>query len=181
MTLPSSLTRHTRNLIFLFSLHFRSGSATKTKTKQNKNKTKQKQNKTKPKQTKSSTTTTTTTTTTTKPSQAYIDVWHERWLRLVLCKWCRTVRPIPSQPPAWQWKRKQAVTQLPAGLIASRGDSQTTHVLLLTDSMNLLQKMKRRMGSPDWNVPMVDLHLRKILWVHVLPWICRSEPKWPSR
>ena len=50
--------------------------------------------------------------------------------------------------------------------IASRGDIQTTHAILLTDSMSLLQKMKSGMGSPDWNVPMVDIHLRKLLGMY---------------
>ena len=49
---------------------------------------------------------------------------------------------------------------------ASRGDSQTTHTILFTDSMSLLQKVKSGMGSPDWNVSMVDIHLRKLLWVY---------------
>ena len=33
--------------------------------------------------------------------------------------------------------------------IASRGDSQTVQSIILTDSMNLLQKVKSGMGSPD--------------------------------
>ena len=32
--------------------------------------------------------------------------------------------------------------------------------------MSLLQKVKSGMGSPDWNVSMVDIHLRKLLWVY---------------
>ena len=48
--------------------------------------------------------------------------------------------------------------------ISSRGDSQTTHAIILTDSMSLLRKVKSRMGSPDWNVPMVDIHRRKLVW-----------------
>ena len=43
--------------------------------------------------------------------------------------------------------------------IASRDDSQTTHAIILIDSMSLLQKVKSGMGSPDWNVSMVDIHL----------------------
>ena len=50
--------------------------------------------------------------------------------------------------------------------IASKGDSQTTHAIILTDSMSLLQKVKSGMGSADWNVSMVDIHLRKHLWVY---------------
>ena len=48
--------------------------------------------------------------------------------------------------------------------IASRG--QTTHAIILTDSMSLLQKVKSGMGSPDWNVSMVDIHLPKLLHVY---------------
>ena len=50
--------------------------------------------------------------------------------------------------------------------IASRGDSQITHAIILIDSMSLLQKVKSGMGSPDWNVSMVDIHLQKLLWVY---------------
>ena len=50
--------------------------------------------------------------------------------------------------------------------IASAGDSQTTSDIILTDSMSLLQKVKSGMGSPDWNVSMVDIHLRKLLGVY---------------
>ena len=42
--------------------------------------------------------------------------------------------------------------------VASRGDNQTTHAIILTDSMSLLQT--------DWDVSMVDIHLRKLLWVY---------------
>ena len=50
--------------------------------------------------------------------------------------------------------------------VASRGDSQTTHAIILTDSMSLLQKVKSGMGSPDWSVSMVDICLRRLLWVY---------------
>ena len=40
------------------------------------------------------------------------------------------------------------------------------NAILLTDSMRWLQKVKSGMGSPDWNVPMVDIHLRKLLWMY---------------
>ena len=42
---------------------------------------------------------------------------------------------------------------------ASRGDSQTTHAILLTDSMSLVQKRKSGMGSPDRKL------FQKLLWV----------------
>ena len=50
--------------------------------------------------------------------------------------------------------------------IASRGDSRTTHAIILTDSKSSLQKVKNGMGSPDWNASMVDIHLQKLLWVY---------------
>ena len=50
--------------------------------------------------------------------------------------------------------------------IALRGYSRTTHAIILTDSMSLLQKKKSEMGSPDWNVSMLDIHLRKLLWMY---------------
>ena len=50
--------------------------------------------------------------------------------------------------------------------IASRGDSLTTHAIILTDSVSLPQKVKSAMESPDRNVSMVDIHLRKLLWVY---------------
>ena len=53
----------------------------------------------------------------------------------------------------------EAVTH-PLCWFASRGDSQTTHAILLTDSMSLVQKMKSGMGSPDRKP------LQKVLWVY---------------
>ena len=41
--------------------------------------------------------------------------------------------------------------------IASRGDSQTTH------AVGLIQKVKNGMASPDWNVSIVNIHIRKLL------------------
>ena len=32
--------------------------------------------------------------------------------------------------------------------------------------MSRLQKVKSGMGSPDWNVSMADIHLRKLPWVY---------------
>ena len=50
--------------------------------------------------------------------------------------------------------------------IALRGDSQTTHVVILTDSMSLLQQVKSGTGSPDWNASMANIHLLKLLCVY---------------
>ena len=45
--------------------------------------------------------------------------------------------------------------------IAPRGESWT---IILTDSVSLLQKVE--WGNPDWNVSVVDSHLRKLLWLY---------------
>ena len=50
--------------------------------------------------------------------------------------------------------------------IASGGDSRTTHAIILTDSLSRLQKVKNGIGSPNWSMSMVDIHLRKLLWVY---------------
>ena len=49
--------------------------------------------------------------------------------------------------------------------IASRKDGQTTHAIILTDSLSLLQKVKLGMESPDWHVTMVDVRLQRLLWI----------------
>ena len=48
----------------------------------------------------------------------------------------------------------------------SGGDSRTTHAIILTDSLSRLQKVKNGMVSPNWSMSMVDIHLRKLLWVY---------------
>ena len=50
--------------------------------------------------------------------------------------------------------------------IASRADSHITHAIILTESISLLQKVQSGMGSPDWKVSMIDIHLRNLLWVY---------------
>ena len=65
--------------------------------------------------------------------------------------------------------------------IASRGDSQTTHAIILTHSMSLLQKVKSGIGSPHWNVSMHGGHPPSKTPVGALPWTCRSEGKRPRR
>ena len=68
-----------------------------------------------------------------------------------------------SQTSARQSKWKQS--RMPSAGLPQ--DSQTTHATILTDSMSLrLQKVKCGMESPVWNVSMVDIHLRKLLWVY---------------
>ena len=75
----------------------------------------------------------------------------------------------------WGFTVKQGATTIhedsgiithPLHRIASRGDNRTTHAIILSDSVSLLQKVKSGMGSPDWNVLMADIHLRKLTWVY---------------
>ncbi len=54
-----------------------------------------------------------------------------------------------------------------------RGDSQTTHATIFTDSVSLLQKVKGGMGSPDYYVSVVDIFLGKLLWVY-----CPGHAEW---
>jgi len=44
--------------------------------------------------------------------------------------------------------------------------ASTTHAMIVPDSMSLRHKVKNEMGSPDWNVSMVKIHLRKLLRVY---------------
>ena len=44
----------------------------------------------------------------------------------------------------------EAVTQA-VQWSASQRDAQVAHAIILTDSMNLLQKMESGMGCPDWH------------------------------
>ena len=50
--------------------------------------------------------------------------------------------------------------------LASQLDEQITHVIILTDSMNLLQKVESGMGCPDWHTAMHSLWLQTFLWIY---------------
>ena len=50
--------------------------------------------------------------------------------------------------------------------IASKGGSRLTRAIFLTDSVNLLQKIKSGMGTSEWHVSMEDTNLRKLLWMY---------------
>ena len=91
---------------------------------------------------------------------------------------------VTKDQSGWGFTVKQGATTIhedsgiithPLHRIASRGDNRTTHAIILSDSVSLLQKVKSGMGSPDWNVLMVDIHLSKLLWT------CRSEGKRPNK
>ena len=40
------------------------------------------------------------------------------------------------------------------------------HAIILTDSMNLLQKVESGMGCPDWHTAMHSLQLQRLLWIY---------------
>ena len=50
--------------------------------------------------------------------------------------------------------------------LASQRDAQITHAIILTDSMNLLQKVESGMGCPDWHTAMHSLRLQRLLWMY---------------
>ena len=56
--------------------------------------------------------------------------------------------------------------------LASQSDAQMTHDIVLTDSMNLLQRVESGMCCPEWHTAMHCLWLQKFLW---LPWARLSQ------
>ena len=49
--------------------------------------------------------------------------------------------------------------------LTSQCDAQITHAIILTHSMNLLQKVESGMGCPDWYTAMHCLRLQRLLWI----------------
>ena len=50
--------------------------------------------------------------------------------------------------------------------LASQRDARITHAVILTDSMNLLQKVESGMGCPNWHTAMHSLRLQRLLWIY---------------
>ena len=50
--------------------------------------------------------------------------------------------------------------------LASQREARITHAIILTDSMNLLQKVESGMGCPDWHTAMHSLRLQRLLWIY---------------
>ena len=59
----------------------------------------------------------------------------------------------------------EAVTQSIQWLAFQR-DAQIAHFIILTDSMNLLQKVESGMGCPEWHTAMHSLRLQRLLWIY---------------
>ena len=50
--------------------------------------------------------------------------------------------------------------------LASQRDARITHAVILTDSMNLLQKVESGMGCPYWHTAMHSFRLQRLLWIY---------------
>ena len=50
--------------------------------------------------------------------------------------------------------------------LASQRDAHITHAVILTDSMNLLQKVESGTGCPNWHTAMRSLRLQRLLWIY---------------
>ena len=50
--------------------------------------------------------------------------------------------------------------------LASQREAQITHDFILTDSLNLLQKVESGMGFPDWHTAMHSLRLQRLVWIY---------------
>ena len=72
----------------------------------------------------------------------------------------KTMEPTESRP-----LEVEAVTHVIQWL-ASQRDAQITHSIILTDSMDLLQKVESGMGCPDWHTTMHSLRLQRLLWIY---------------
>ena len=46
------------------------------------------------------------------------------------------------------------------------GIKDLSHAIILTDSMNLLQKMESQMGCPDWHTAVHSLRLQRLVWIY---------------
>ena len=76
----------------------------------------------------------------------------------------KTVDPTESRPLVWPWRQKQS--HISIQWLASRRGAQITHAIILTDSINLLQKVESGMGWPDWHTAMHSLRLQRLLWIY---------------
>ena len=50
--------------------------------------------------------------------------------------------------------------------LAYQCDAQITHAIILTDSMNRLQKVESGMGCPNWHTAMHSLWLQRLRWIY---------------
>ena len=59
----------------------------------------------------------------------------------------------------------EAVIHAIQWLVSQRG-AHITHIIILTDSMNLLQKVESGTGCSGWHTAMHSLRLQRLLWIY---------------
>ena len=61
--------------------------------------------------------------------------------------------------------------------LASQREARITYAIILTDSMNVLQKVESGMGCPDWHTAVNSLGLQRLLWIYCpgLAGVCGNE------
>ena len=59
--------------------------------------------------------------------------------------------------------------------LASQHDAQITHAIILTDSMNLPEKVESGMGCPNWHTVVHSLRLQRLFvgWLLNVPATCQ--------
>ena len=65
--------------------------------------------------------------------------------------------------------------------LAAQCDAQITHAIILTDSVNLLQKLESEVGCPDWHTAMHSLRLQRLLWIYCPGHARVSGNEWEDR
>ena len=81
------------------------------------------------------------------------------------------VVPWPLEHTCWRVTTSSLTMEVEAVThaiqwLASQRDARITHAIILTDSMNLLQKVESGMGCPDWHTAMHSLRLQRLLWIY---------------
>ena len=110
--------------------------------------------------------------------QAQKEVWHKHrnrsgWVisaefgEVVVKSWYRLEHLQQRQTDNCRWRRQHLFTAcVPSYMTYSVSVVFLFQCLTNYHPLSLLQKVKSGMGSPDWNVSMVDTHLRKLLRVY---------------
>ena len=86
------------------------------------------------------------------------------------------LQPFLHQSP---WREKQS-HMYAIQWLASQRDTQITHAIILTDSINL-QKVESGMGCTDWHTAMHSLWLQRLLWIYCPGHTRVSGNEWADR
>ena len=98
------------------------------------------------------------------------DMLHVMSAQSVAHDLCMVV-PWPLEHTCWRVTTSSLTMEVEAVThaiqwLASQRDARITHAIILTDSMNLLQKVESGMGCPDWHTAMHSLRLQRLLWIY---------------